>query len=93
MARNFICITSSIYCTYRLKLNWRTKPRLSFCKGQLKQENIDAKHQIRRPEIGCKLNNLADLTNLKVTHYPLNSFFLVAILVKWILIYTNLIFI
>jgi len=30
------------------------------------QENIDAKHQIRRPEIGCKLNKLiADRTNLK----------------------------
>jgi len=43
-----------------------------------RQENIDAKHQIRRPEIGCKLNKLADRTNLKVTHYP----FLVAILVK-----------
>jgi len=27
------------------------------------QENFDAKHQIRRPEIGCKLNKL-------VTHYP-----------------------
>jgi len=38
------------------------------------QENIDAKHQIRRPDIGCKLNKLADLTNLEVTHYPLNSF-------------------
>jgi len=38
------------------------------------QENIDAKHQIRRPEIGCNLNKLADRTNLKVTHYPLNSF-------------------
>jgi len=38
------------------------------------QENIDAKHQIRRPEIGCKLNKLADRTHSKVTHYPLNSF-------------------
>jgi len=38
------------------------------------QENIDAKHQIRRPEIGCILNKLADRTNLKVTHNPLNSF-------------------
>jgi len=41
---------------------------------QFQQENIDAKHQICRPEIGCKLNKLADLTNIKVTHYPLNSF-------------------
>jgi len=29
------------------------------------QENIDAKHQIRRPEAGCKLTKLADRTNLK----------------------------
>jgi len=26
------------------------------------QENFDAKHQIRRPPIGCKLNKLADST-------------------------------
>jgi len=37
----------------------------------LQQENIDAKHQLSGAEIGCKLNTLADRTNLKVTHYPL----------------------
>jgi len=39
-------------------IHWRTKQTVQ-------QENIDVKHQIRRPEIGCKLNKLADRTNLK----------------------------
>jgi len=58
------------------------------------QENFDTNHQIRRSQIGCKLNKSADRTNLKVKWLIIHSF-LIAILVKWIpvLIYMNLIFI
>jgi len=56
---------------------------------KIRQENVDAKHQIRRPEIGCILNELADRTNLKLK-WLINPFFLIAMLVKWILIYTYL---
>jgi len=49
---------------------------------------MDAKHLIRRPEIGCKLNKLADRTNLKCKWLIIPSFFITR-LVTWIFIYTN----
>jgi len=48
-------------------------------KQNCKQENVDAKHQIRRPEVGCKWNKLVNRTNFKI--------------VKSLLIYMKIIFI
>jgi len=52
--------------TQNIKGN-KQSTRHTIFKHKSRQENIDAKHQIRRPDIGCKLNILiADRTNIKV---------------------------